>query len=86
MTARPWRMVRFMREHRFAQARMSEYLDDELSEPEHRRVHDHVSICPKCRRLLEELRRTVAALGRVRGDQPSASIAEGVIERLRADG
>jgi anti-sigma factor RsiW len=78
-------MLRFMREHRFTQARLSEYLDGELSEREQRRVHEHISICPKCRQVFDELRRTVAALGRLRGSDPGGPIAEQVIERLRTD-
>jgi anti-sigma factor RsiW len=73
---------RYMREHRWTHAHLSEYLDRELPAPEHERVEAHVGICPHCRRVLATLRRTLEGL-RSLGEEPSTSVAEGIIDRLR---
>ena len=76
---------RFMREHRWAHARLSQYLDGELAAGERARVEEHVRWCPECRRVLESLRRTVEGLMGLRVATPE-SVATGVIERLRREG
>lgn len=73
---------RFMREHDWTHAHLSDYLDQELGPEESRRLEDHVSICPQCARVLATLRRTVEGLMGL-GDEPRRSVADGVIERLR---
>ncbi len=73
---------RFMRDHRWAHARLWEYLDGALSGPERLRVEEHVHGCRECRRVLAALRRTIAALTLLRV-VPDRSVAPGVIERLR---
>ena len=83
MIAGVWRMYRFVREHRFTQAHLSEYIDGELSARDAQRVLDHVELCQECRRLLEQLRKTVAGLARLRPGQASRLLADAVIERLR---
>jgi anti-sigma factor RsiW len=75
---------RFMREHRFANRRLSAYLDSELDAGERERVHAHVGMCPECRRMLAALRRTVEGLRDLHAE-PAPGVAEGVIERLRRD-
>jgi anti-sigma factor RsiW len=77
--------MRFMREHRWTHAHLSEYLDQELADEERARVEDHVGLCPQCRRVLATLRRTLERLRDLHA-QPEPEMAEGVIERLRADG
>ena len=77
--------TRFMREHRWTHAHLSEYLDQELADEERARVEEHVGLCPQCRRVLATLRRTLERLRDLHG-QPEPEMAEGVIERLRADG
>jgi anti-sigma factor RsiW len=76
---------RFMREHRWTHAQLSEYLDGELGEDERARLEEHVRWCPECRRVLESLRRTVEGLMGLRVATPE-SVATGVIERLRREG
>jgi predicted anti-sigma-YlaC factor YlaD len=81
----PLRMMRFYREHRWTQRRLSEYLDGELEPGERERVERHVGRCPECRRVLATLKRTLAALMGLR-DEPPGDITDGVIGRLRAEG
>ncbi len=75
---------RFMREHDWTHARLSEYLDEELSPEERERLEEHVSMCPQCRRVLATLRRTVEGLMGL-GPEPRPGVAEGVIQRLRGE-
>jgi anti-sigma factor RsiW len=73
---------RFMREHRWTHAHLSEYLDEELAPPDRARVERHVGMCPRCRRVLATLKRTVEGL-RALGAEPQPGVADGVIRRLR---
>lgn len=73
---------RFMREHEWTHAHLSDYLDDDLSRPERDRLEEHVGMCPQCRRVLRTLRRTLENLIDL-PVEPRPSVADGVIERLR---
>lgn len=73
---------RFMRDHHFVQARMSEYVDQELPPAERRRVEQHVGACPQCRQLLATLKRTIEGL-RGLGYERRPGLADGIIDRLR---
>ena len=76
---------RFRRDHRWAPGRMSDYLDGELARTRRGRMERHLDECAKCRRLLADLRRTVAALQRLaaRDDRVDAlAIAASVRSRL----
>ncbi|MGH2761934.1 MAG: zf-HC2 domain-containing protein [Thermoleophilaceae bacterium] len=75
---------RYMREHRWTHAHLSGYLDDELSRRERERVEEHVGMCPQCRRVLRTLKRTLESLMHL-STEPRPGVAEGVIERLRAE-
>jgi anti-sigma factor RsiW len=75
---------RYMREHRWTHAHLSEYLDRELGSREVSRVEEHVGICPHCRRVLATLRRTLEGL-RSLPPEPEPGVADGVIERLREE-
>jgi anti-sigma factor RsiW len=75
---------RYMREHRWTHAHLSEYIDGELAPEEVARVEEHVGICPHCRRVLATLRRTLKGLMSLRAE-PQPGIADGVIERLRGE-
>jgi len=75
----------FRRDHRWARGRMSDYLDGELGPDARRRIEHHVSQCERCRRLLDDLRRTVDALHRLAAPGGSAgpmTIAASVRARL----
>jgi anti-sigma factor RsiW len=76
---------RFMREHRWTHAHLSEYLDRELGAGERERVEAHVGICPHCTRVLATLRRTLEGLHLLRA-RPQPDLAEGIIDQLRSEG
>ena len=62
-----WNPVKRHRERcREVRAQMSDYLDGELDPRAAAGVKRHVGWCPNCRRMLENLRRTVAGLGALR--------------------
>jgi anti-sigma factor RsiW len=75
---------RYMREHRWTHAHLSDYLDDDLSPDERERVEEHVSICPHCTRVLRTLLRTLESLMDL-PVEPHPSVADGVIDRLRRE-
>jgi anti-sigma factor RsiW len=75
---------RYMREHNWTHAHLSDYLDDHLSPDERERLEDHVSICPHCRRVLRTLRRTLESLMDLRGER-RPGLADSVVERLRKE-
>lgn len=80
--------LRFMRDHRWAPPRMSQYIDGDLDAPARARIERHADECPECDELLRSLRELVAALGRVRGDD-GRLVADAVLAtvqtRLRED-
>jgi len=76
--------ARAMRDHRFATAHASEFLDGELPVSGHRRVERHTEICPKCRELLRTLRRTVTAVQGLRA-AARPGLADRVIARLHEE-
>jgi anti-sigma factor RsiW len=87
MIRRLLRKRRFMREHRWTGARLSAYLDQELSERERKRFEAHAGICPECKRMLATLRRTLQGLRGLAADSPAPpDLADSVIERLRGQG
>lgn len=73
---------RYMREHRWTHAHLSEYVDEDLPRGDVARVEAHVGICPQCRRVLATLRRTLDGLRSLHEDA-EVGITEGIIERLR---
>jgi hypothetical protein len=79
-----WHRRRFMREHHWTHAHLSDYLDGELAGDERARVETHVGLCPECRRVLAGLRKTLAALMELRTDG-GVDVAGGIIARLRSE-
>jgi anti-sigma factor RsiW len=76
---------RYMREHRWTHAHLSDYIDAELSPAERDRVEEHVGVCPHCRHVLATLLRTLENLRRLPGEAPP-NLADTVIDRLRSEG
>ena len=91
MIRRTAQRFRFMREHRWTHAHLSQYLDRELQAAERERVAEHVGLCPDCHRVLATLRRTVESIRAIgaKPDEPEvlgeSKLAGGVIERLRKE-
>jgi len=64
---------------------MSDYMDGELEPGAARRVDDHVGVCPRCRRVLANLRLTLERL-HLLGDKapPGTENQPEATERIRA--
>ena len=76
--------VRFHRDHRFTRAQASAYLDGDLGPDDRGRIESHTHMCPPCARFMAGLRRTVSALGKLRGTETlRVSVSDGVLARLR---
>jgi anti-sigma factor RsiW len=77
-------MLRFLVDHRWTHAHLSDYLDDDLSEHDRGRVEKHVGMCPRCRHVLATLMKTLEGL-KVLGAEPApaGAVADSVIARLR---
>ena len=56
MNGGPIKRWMFMRQHHWTAARLSEYLDGELSDRDRARVEQHTGMCPACSRVLATLR------------------------------
>ena len=59
-------------------ARLSEYLDDELSAAERRELERHLDGCDLCREILGELKAVVARAGRLEDREPDHDLWPGV--------
>jgi anti-sigma factor RsiW len=60
---------------------LSALLDDALSVPEHQALEAHLAACAECRRELEQLRGTVALLGRL----PPVHAPAGFVDRVMGE-
>lgn len=65
-----WRKLNAPRDHRWAGPRLSRFLEHDLPPRQHRRLEAHQGICPECRRALQSLKKLLAALPRLREDDP----------------
>ena len=61
---------------------MTDYLDDELDAGLQRRVVRHVRFCPRCRRVLGNLRATISRLAHL-GTPTDDALDGELLERLR---
>lgn len=80
--------LRFTFEHRLACHHASEFIDGELDAKATARIEHHARFCPKCHAMIASLRRTIAAMGRLR-DEPAPAggepPTEAIIARLREE-
>lgn len=83
MAATAWRNINRTRDHRWAQPRMSAYIDGELSVRQERRLVQHQGLCPECRRMARTLRVLLEILAELRKlPQGQASAAKRATERV----
>jgi predicted anti-sigma-YlaC factor YlaD len=63
---------------------LSDYADGELAAEVRARVDEHVGFCPRCRRVLSNLRHTLGRLGRLAETSPPGALRpEQAGERIR---
>ena len=65
---------------------LSEYVDDELSPRERARIEAHLSECPACERLVDDLRAVVTAAQSVQDRPPSTDLWPAIAGRLERRG
>ena len=75
------------RDHRFAQRRMSDALDGDLTPRQRARFARHVDECPECGPMLRGLIRVRGVLRTFALDETSrdASVVPAVLERIRQE-
>ena len=71
-----------MTSHEWCTARLSDYLDDELSSEERAAVAAHVAGCDECGRTLEELRQVVATAATLSPLAPRIDLWDGIAAQL----
>ncbi len=76
--------LRMKLDHRWSRRRAFAYLDGELTPRRRRRLEAHAAICPECGPMLRSLKLTLFELRALRR-RPHSEVAEGVVERLRAE-
>jgi anti-sigma factor RsiW len=67
---------------------MTDYLEEALPWRQRRRLEKHLRGCPHCHAYLEQMRITIAAMGRVEPDSLDAEMRQDLIElfhRYRGD-
>lgn len=62
---------------------VTDYLEGTLSRRQRRRFERHLRGCPHCRRYLEQMRATIAALGRVEPDALEPEARDALVELYR---
>jgi anti-sigma factor RsiW len=63
---------------------VTDYLEGALPYPDRVRFDAHVADCPECRRYLEQMRETIAALGRVPPEPIPPAVEAALLERFRS--
>jgi len=62
---------------------VTDYLEDALAASDRARFERHLALCPECRRYVEQMQQTVAALGRVPDEPIPAEVEAQLLERFR---
>ncbi|HVU72298.1 MAG TPA: zf-HC2 domain-containing protein [Mycobacteriales bacterium] len=68
---------------RDAVALVTDYLEGALSRPDRARLERHLADCPHCSTYLEQIRTTIAALGRVEPESLSREAQEDLVALFR---
>jgi hypothetical protein len=63
---------------------VTDYLEDALPAADRLRFEDHIARCAGCTRYLEQMRLTIATIGRLREDDLSKDAREDLITAFRA--
>ena len=63
-------------------ARLSEYIDDDLSSDERLEIDEHLAACADCRAIVEELRTIADAASRLPGTLPERDLWNGIALRV----
>jgi anti-sigma factor RsiW len=78
-----WGRLNARRDHRWAQPRLSAYVENELPARQRRRLTRHEGICPECRRAIRQLKKLLKTLPGLRADRAPSDIAERTARSVR---
>ncbi len=62
---------------------VTDYLEDALPRRRRARLEAHLADCPHCREYVEQIRRTVAAMGRVEPDALEPEVRDELVALYR---
>jgi anti-sigma factor RsiW len=62
---------------------VTEYFDDALAPQDRTRFEEHVLTCPPCRAHLDQMRRTIAVVGRLSEEELSPAAEQDLLEAFR---
>lgn len=62
---------------------LTDYFEGVLPDREHERVEAHVQTCPDCTAYVEQLRTTIAVLGRVREEHVPEAVLDELVATFR---
>lgn len=84
MATTAWRRLNRRRDHRWAQSRLSDYVDRELSPREYRRLGAHEEQCPDCPRLIATLQALLILLASCAAPGSGLKVIERTLASIRA--
>jgi anti-sigma factor (TIGR02949 family) len=62
---------------------VTDYLEGAMTASDRARFDRHLTLCPECRRYVDQMKQTVTALGRVPDEPIPAEIEAKLLERFR---
>jgi predicted anti-sigma-YlaC factor YlaD len=63
---------------------VTEYLEDAMAAPERRRLEQHLDACGPCRGYLDQMRRTIQTVGRLRAEAIEPGARDDLLKVFRA--
>jgi anti-sigma factor RsiW len=62
---------------------VNDYLEGDMALAEQARFERHLDLCPDCVVHLQQMRETIAALGRLSPDEPEPEVRDGLLQAFR---
>ena len=62
---------------------ITDYTEGRLTPAERRRFEEHISICPPCRSFLDQMRKTVERLGKLREEDVPPAMEQHLLDAFR---
>lgn len=63
---------------------VTEYLEDAMPAPERQRLEQHLTVCTRCRRYLDQMRQTIKTVGQLREEEIAPAAREELLDVFRA--
>jgi anti-sigma factor RsiW len=62
---------------------VNDYLEGDMAPAERHRFERHLGVCPPCVAYVEQMRETIAAVGRLRPDELEPEVQDGLLQAFR---